>query len=133
MSATLATGAVQNRLDVRRWIVRLRGTRRGGFVLYAAAIGLVAMAYYLAGRIGLQLAYLDGAVAALWPPAGLGLAVLFLYGVRLWPGIVIGDLLLADFSTPLGTVAGQTVGNTLALVAAALLLRKLTSGRGQLA
>ena len=70
-----------------------------------SSVALVAGAYYLAGRIGLELAYLDGAVAALWPPAGLGLAVLFLYGVRLWPGIVIGDLLLGDFSTPLGTVA----------------------------
>ena len=28
-------------------------------------------------------------------------------------GIVIGDLLVADFSSPLGTVLGQTVGNTL--------------------
>ena len=92
----------------------------------------MALAYYLAGRIGLELAYLDGAVAALWPPAGLGLAVLFLYGVRLWPGIVIGDLLLGDFSTPLGTVLAQTVGNTVALVVAALLLRRLTRGRGSL-
>ena len=101
--------------------------------LYLSSVALVAGAYYLAGRLGLELAYLDGAVAAVWPPAGVGLAVLFLYGVRLWPGIVIGDLLLADFSTPLGTVLGQTVGNTLALVIAALLLRKLTGGRGQLA
>src|SRR6478735_2168191 len=97
---------------------------------YVAALALVAGVYYLAGRIGL--AYLDGAVAAVWPPAGLGLAVLFLYGVRLWPGIVIGDLLLGDFSTPLGTVLGQTVGNTLALVLAALLLRRLTHGRAAL-
>ena len=92
---------------------------------YTASIGLVAAAYYFTGRLGLELAYLDGAVAALWPPAGLGLAVLFLYGPRLWPGIAIGDLLLADFSTPLGTVVGQTVGNTLALIVAALLLRRL--------
>jgi signal transduction histidine kinase len=69
----------------------------------------------------------------MWPPAGLGLAVLFLYGIRLWPGVVIGDLLLADFSTPIGTVLGQTVGNTLSVVAAALLLRRLTGGRGDLA
>ena len=88
-------------------------------------IGLVAAAYYFTGRLGLELAYLDGAVAALWPPAGLGLAVLFLYGPRLWPGIAIGDLLLADFSTPLRTVVGQTVGNTLALIVGALLLRRL--------
>ena len=53
---------------------------------YVAALAVVAVAYYLAGRVGLELAYLDGAVAALWPPAGLGLAVLFLYGVRLLAG-----------------------------------------------
>ena len=96
---------------------------------YIGSLVLVAALYYGAGRIGLELAYLDGAVAALWPPAGLGLAVLFLYGVRLWPAIVVGDLLLGDYSTPLGTVLAQTVGNTVALVVAALLLRRLTGGR----
>jgi len=103
-----------------------------GPVLYVLSLALVAFLYYLAGRIGLQLAYLDGAVAALWPPAGLGLAVLFLYGIRLWPAIVIGDLLLGDYSTPLGTVLAQTFGNTVALVVAALLMRRLTGGRGGL-
>jgi signal transduction histidine kinase len=90
---------------------------------------LVAAGYYVAGRIGLELAFLDGAVAAAWPPAGVGLAVLVLYGRWVIPGIVVGDLLLADFSTPLGTVLGQTVGNTLAVVVAALLLHRLTDGR----
>jgi signal transduction histidine kinase len=132
MAATLATGADRRRHGVRRWIAALRGTRHGGVVLYGSSVALVAVGYYLAGRIGLELAYLDGAVAALWPPAGLGLAVLFLYGVRLWPGIVVGDLLLGDYSTPLGTVLGQTVGNTLALVIAALVLRRLTGARGEL-
>jgi integral membrane sensor domain MASE1 len=99
---------------------------------YVGALVAVAAAYYVVGRIGLELAYLDGAVAALWPPAGLGLAVLFLYGIRLWPAVVVGDLLLGDYSTPLGTVLAQTVGNTVAVVVAALLLRRLTSGRGDL-
>jgi signal transduction histidine kinase len=99
---------------------------------YAGSIVLVAAAYYLAGRAGLELAYLNGAVAAMWPPAGLGLAVLFLFGARLWPGIVIGDLLLADTSQPLGTILAQTVGNTLAIIVAAWLLRRFTNGRGSL-
>src|SRR4051794_37644145 len=101
-------------------------------VRYAGALVLVTAAYYLVGRVGLELAYLNGAVAALWPPAGLGLAVLFLYGLRLWPAIVVGDLMLGDYSTPLGTVLAQTVGNTVAVVVAALLLTRLTGGRGQL-
>ena len=114
-------------------VAALRRTPLGRAALYVAGVGLVALAYYLAGRVGLELAYLDGAVAAAWPPAGVGLAVLFLYGPRMVPGIVIGDLLLGDFSTPLGTVLAQTIGNTLALVVAAELLRRLTDGRGDLA
>jgi signal transduction histidine kinase len=101
-------------------------------LLYVLTLAMVALVYYAAGRIGLELAYLNGAVAALWPPAGLGLAVLFLYGVRLWPAIVIGDLFLGDYSTPLGTALAQTLGNTVAVIAAALLLRRLTGGRGGL-
>ena len=96
---------------------------------YAVAVALVALAYYLAGRAGLELAYLNGAVAAAWPPAGLGLAILVLYGPWMVPGIVIGDLFLGDYSTPLGTVLAQTLGNTLALVVAAWLFRRLTQGR----
>src|SRR5919109_1064264 len=130
MDAAFVTGAAQGRHGIRGRIAALSRSARGRAVLYLASVALVAVAYYAAGRIGLELAYLDGAVAALWPPAGLGLAVLFLYGLKLWPGIVMGDLLLADFSTPLGTVLGQTVGNTLAVLAAAALFRHLTGGRG---
>src|SRR3954451_16480726 len=103
MGAMSVPRAAVSRLDLRSWLVRFRRTRHGSAGLYVGAVVLLAVAYYLAGKVGLELAYLDGAVAALWPPAGLGLAVLFLGGVRLWPGIVIGDLLLGDFTTPFAT------------------------------
>src|SRR3954471_7941437 len=96
---------------------------------YLIAVAAAALVYYLAGRVALELAYLDGAVAAMWLPAGIGLAVLVLYGPWLVPGVVIGDLALGDYSTPIGTVLAQTVGNTVALVVAAALLRRLTQGR----
>ena len=132
MVATPVTGAVRVRHDVRWRIMMWRQTRRGSAAVYAASVVVVAGLYYLSGRAGLKLAYLDGAVAALWPPAGFGLAVLFLGGLRLWPGVVIGDLLLADLSTPAATILAQTVGNTVALVVAVLLLRRLTGGRAEL-
>src|SRR3954465_4708671 len=132
MSAPLVSHAGHDRNTVGDRIEALRRREHAGVGLYIGALALVAAVYYGAGRIGLELAYLNGAVAALWPPAGLGLAVLFLYGLRLWPAIVVGDLLLGDFTTPLGTVLAQTVGNTVALVVAALLLRRLTRGRGGL-
>ncbi|HEX5618234.1 MAG TPA: MASE1 domain-containing protein, partial [Solirubrobacteraceae bacterium] len=124
MSTAPITGAGR-----RRSFVAADWRTPKGAARYAVAIALVALAYYLAGRAGLELAYLDGAVAAIWPPAGIGLAILVLYGPWMVPGIVIGDLFLGDYSTPLGTVLAQTVGNTVALVVAAWLFRRLTSGR----
>ena len=99
---------------------------------YAAGVAFLAAAYYVSARVGLELAYLDGAVAALWPPVGVALAAVFFFGFRLLPGIVVGDLLpgVADYSQPLGTVLGQTVGNTVAVVVATLLLRRLIGHRG---
>lgn len=100
-----------------------RDTRSaGGYLLAVVALAAV---YSGAAKLGLHLAYLDGAVTALWPPVGVGIAALTLFGRRLWPGIVVGDLLVADYSTPLGTVLGQTTGNTLEVLIAALLLRRL--------
>ena len=92
-------------------------------------VGAVAGLYYGAGRAGLHLAYLHGTVTALWPPVGVGVAALVILGPGLWPGIVIGDLLLGDLSTPWGTIVGQTVGNTLEVVVAAVLFLRLTQKR----
>ena len=64
------SGAAASQLDLRRGVARWRRTRHGSAGLYVGAVVLLDFAYYLAGKIGLKLAYLDGAVAALWPPAG---------------------------------------------------------------
>src|SRR5688500_8033051 len=132
MSTPLVGGTSPDRKAVGGRMDALRRREHAGPALYVLTLALVALLYYGAGRLGLELAYLDGAVAALWPPAGLGLAVLFLFGIRLWPAIVIGDLFLGDYSTPMGTVLAQTVGNTVAIITAAWLLRRYTHNRGSL-
>jgi signal transduction histidine kinase len=129
MGAPLITGAGESRTFARFEPAALRRTPQGRAALFVIANALVAVLYYLTGRLGLEMAYLNGAVAAMWPPAGLGLAALVLFGPRIVPGIVIGDLWLGDYSTPLGTVLAQTLGNTVALVVAARLLLRLTHGR----
>ena len=108
----------------------LRRTRRGSLALYVCSVAW-SRAYYLSGRVGLELAYLDGAVAALWPPAGFGLAVLF-WGRAAVAGRGDRRSVACGLLDAVGTVVAQTVGNTLALVVAALLLRRLTGGRGEL-
>jgi len=98
---------------------------------YLVAMVVTAAAYYAAARIGLHLAYPHtgtttyGAVTAFWPPVGICIAALVLFGPRLWPAIVIGDLLAGDYSTPLGVTLGQTFGTVVAVVVAALLLIRL--------
>ena len=47
---------------------------------YLGAVGVVGAMYWLAAKAGLQLAYLHGSVAALWPPVGLSMAALILWG-----------------------------------------------------
>jgi signal transduction histidine kinase len=116
----------------RSRFARLRSWREAGigrFAWYGAEVGVVAGLYYGAARFGLHLAYLHGSVTALWPPVGVGMAALVILGPGVWPAIVIGDLLAADFSTPVGTVLGQTVGNTLEVVVAAVLFRRLAERR----
>src|SRR3954462_2918359 len=121
--------ATPSRARIDAQLTSLRSTRPGRLMLLGVSIGLLAAVYYAAAKIGLRLAYLNGTVTALWPPVGVGIAALMLYGTRLWPGIVIGDLLVADFSSPLGTVLGQPLGNTLEVVVAAMLLRRLVGSR----
>ena len=93
------------------------------------------LAYFAAARIGQHLAYphggtpLHGAVTAFWPPVGVGIAALVLYGPRLWPAIVLADLLAGDYSTPLGVTLGQTLGTTAGITLAALLLIRLGARR----
>src|SRR5262245_2555290 len=106
-----------------------RQTKAGLFAWYAIEVGLVTGLYYGAARAGLRLAYLHGSVTALWPPVGVGIAALVIGGPSLWPGIVAGDLLVADFSTSWGTVLGQTVGNTLEVLVAAVLFLRLAGRR----
>ena len=53
---------------------------------------LLALAYFVTAQIGLSLSLLDHSVTVFWPPSGIALAALLLYGYRLWPGVFFGAL-----------------------------------------
>src|SRR4051812_12109398 len=93
---------------------------------YGATVALLAGAYFATAKLGSTLAFSGPVAAIVWLPAGVGIAFLYVGGLRLWPGVLIGDLLANDYSLlPWGTALGQTVGNVLECVVAAVVLRRL--------
>ena len=54
---------------------------------------LVAVIYFLSAYFGLLLAFKDPITSPVWPPVGIGLALILFLGVRTWPGITIGSLI----------------------------------------
>jgi signal transduction histidine kinase len=101
----------------------LLASRRFRSLLEIAA--LVA-AYYAAAQIGYAFEFAGPVASIIWLPVGVAIAFLYLGGVRLWPGVVIGDLLVNDYSAlPLGSAVAQTLGNLLEVLLAALLMRRL--------
>ena len=60
----------------------------------AGAIALLALLYFVAGRLSLLLAIPPGYATAVWPGAGIALAALLVYGRQLWPGVVLGSFLV---------------------------------------
>ena len=51
-------------------------------------------AYFVAGKLGLILAFLHVSASPVWPPTGLALAALLLFGIRFWPAIFLGAFLV---------------------------------------
>jgi integral membrane sensor domain MASE1 len=97
-----------------------------GWVRHATKIVLIAGGYYVSARIGLDLAFATGSVTAIWPPTGIALAALVLWGSSVWPGVALGAFLANAWTgVPLVTVLGITCGNTLEGVVGAYLLRRV--------
>ncbi len=106
----------------------LGARRHSGFRISrtdALQLLLVAAAYYGAAEIGLRLALVGRSVTPLWPPTGVALVALLMFGRRVWPAIAVAALAVnAPISPSLLCAAAIAVGNTIApLVAATMLVR----------
>jgi PAS domain S-box-containing protein len=92
---------------------------------YAGKTLMVALAYYVAARLGLRVALIERNVTPLWPPTGIALVAFLVFGRTLWPGVALAAFAV---NLPINTngfaAAATAAGNTLApLVAASLLIR----------
>ena len=105
-----------------------RGEPRG-LRLIAVLLALTA-AYFVAGKLGLALAFVHANATAIWPPTGIALAAGLLFGLRVWPAILVGAFLV-NFTTPGTTVAtslGIAAGNTVEAVVGTWLVQTFAGG-----
>jgi integral membrane sensor domain MASE1 len=95
-----------------------------------ATVAILAAVYFVAGKLGLQLAYVHASATAVWPCTGIAMAALLVYGYRVWPGILIGAFLVN--LTTAGTVEtsiGIAIGNTLEGLAGCYLVNRFAHGK----
>ncbi len=92
------------------------------------------VAYFLTGRLGLMLPYFEEHVTLMWAPTAIALAGVVFAGPVLAPGIFLASLLInvgvePDLPGPAAMIAA---GNTLAPLAAGMLLMRTREFRPQL-
>jgi integral membrane sensor domain MASE1 len=98
--------------------------------LYILTSSAIALAYFVGARFGLSLAFATKQVTALWPPTGIAVAALVLFGFRVWPAIALGAFAInAIIGDSLLAAAAIAVGNTLGPVLGVASLRRFTSFR----
>lgn len=88
---------------------------------------LLASAYFAGGNAGLSVPYVGSSITLFWPPSGIALAALLLWGVSCWPGIFVGALVTNLFVGDLTSSVALAIafGNTAGPMLGALLLQKV--------
>src|SRR5712671_5051990 len=93
-------------------------------------IGVFAIIYLIAGKIGLHLASLHASTSPVWPPAGIALAAILLLGYRAWPAIFVGAFLVnLTTAGDIATSVAIATGNTVEAIAGAWLVNRFAGGK----
>ncbi|HYR31175.1 MAG TPA: MASE1 domain-containing protein, partial [Gemmatimonadales bacterium] len=104
-------------------MIQSRLLRRLG-LLAALAVG-----YFVAGKLGLEAAYVHPSATVVWPPSGLTLAAFLLFGYEVWPAILLGAFLVnITTAGSIATSAAIAAGNTLEGLVGAYLINRFASG-----
>src|SRR5262245_5451464 len=94
--------------------IRLGGNWRLGRGPDVVALILVGLAYFVLAALGLRVASINPSVTPIWPPTGLAIAAILLWGNRIAPAIFIGAFLVNQLTagsilTSLAIASGNTV------------------------
>jgi PAS domain S-box-containing protein len=91
---------------------------------------LLTLAYLIAGKLGLLLAFVHASATAVWPPTGIALTAFLLLGTRVWPAILLGAFLVnVTTAGSVLTSIGIATGNTLEGLLGASLVARFANGR----
>lgn len=92
-------------------------------LLYLARIAVLILLYYYSARFGLRQNSAIEYATLVWPPSGLSLAFLLIFGFNLWPAIFIAAALTnLNIGAPAMAAFGIGVGSTLEIIFAVKLL-----------
>jgi two-component system, NarL family, sensor histidine kinase FusK len=101
-------------------------------LLIARMIG-VALLYFATAQLGLAFAVVGDTVTLFWPPSGIALVAVLVFGYRIAPGIFLGAFLANAWTgLPILLAASIGVGNMAEALAGALLLQHLAGFRNTL-
>lgn len=88
-------------------------------------VAFLAAVYFVAAKLGLSLAFATAQVTTVWPPTGIAIAALLMFGGRLWPGVLLGAFLAnVTANEPPWIALLVAAGNALEAVVAVGLLRR---------
>ncbi len=92
-------------------------------------MAILAVLYFIAGKLGLHLALVHPSATAVWPPTGITIWAFLVLGYRVWPGILLGAFLTNITTTgSVATCLGIASGNTLEGLAGAYLVTRFARG-----
>lgn len=93
-------------------------------LLYFVKLVILSFVYHFAAELGLLTAHVQPNTSPVWPPTGIAIAALLLFGYKFWPGIAFGVMLATIFKdNPLNVSIGLAIGNTLEALVATYLIK----------
>jgi len=110
-----------------RWLGPEINFRRG--ISYAGGLVAIGVIYFALAKGGLALASIHPSATPIWPPTGVALAAVLLWGYRTWPAIFTAAVIVnATTAGSVATAIAIATGNSLEAVVGAYLINRWSSG-----
>ena len=98
-------------------------------ISYAGGLVAIGVIYFALAKGGLALASIHPSATPIWPPTGVALAAVLLWGYRTWPAIFMAAVIVnATTAGSVATAIAIATGNSLEAVVGAYLINRWSSG-----